>query len=67
MVRVKDLKDQIGTNGPRPFLYCSKCGAEYSANGADYFMARPEHVFTCCKRKMVLVTEQVTYIRRYKE
>ena len=61
MVKVKDLKDQIGINEPPPFLYCLKCGAEYSANRADYFMARPERVFTCCKRKMVLVTKQVTY------
>jgi len=61
MVEVKDLKDQIGMKGSRPFLYCSKCGAEYSANSGDYFMSSPEHVFTCCKRKMVLVTKQVTY------
>jgi hypothetical protein len=55
-VTVENLKDQIGAEYPRPFLYCRKCGAEYSANAGDYFMARPGHVFKCCKVNMLLVT-----------
>lgn len=23
-IKIKDLKDQIGTKGPRPFLYCAE-------------------------------------------
>jgi len=57
-VRVRDLKDQIGTSGPRPFLYCETCGEESSANAGDYFMARPDTVFKCCGEPMRLVTKQ---------
>ena len=60
-VRVRDLRDQIGSDGPRPLLYCSKCDAEYSANKGDYFMARPDHVFRCCGRNMRLVVKRVVY------
>lgn len=58
-VTVADLKDQICMNGPRPFLYCSKCGAEYSANAADYWNVPKDHVFKCCKRNMSLVVKRV--------
>ena len=37
MVTVADLKDQIGTQRPRPILYCTLCGAENSAHKGDYF------------------------------
>jgi hypothetical protein len=46
-IRVKDLKDQLGTNGPRPFLYCRYCEREYSAHAGDYFMLPDSHVFKC--------------------
>lgn len=32
-----DLKDQIGMEGPRPFLRCPACEAECSANAGDYW------------------------------
>ncbi len=57
-IRVKDLKDQSGMNGPRPFLLCRKCGNESSANKGDYFMAKPDYVFTCCDIPMLLVTRE---------
>lgn len=64
-VRVRDLKDQIGTFGPRPMLYCYRCGAEYSANSGDYFLASPDHVFKCeCHSKsyLRLVLKETQYI-----
>ena len=51
------LRDQIGSPGPRPFLYCPKCQSRYSANAGDYFMAPDSHVFKCCGRNNWLVTE----------
>ena len=60
-VRVSDLRDQIGSQGPRPFLKCFVCGNESSANAGDYFMAPPDHVFRCCDRNMKLVTSKVVY------
>lgn len=61
MVTVAMLKDQTGSKGPRPFLYCVKCGGEYSANSGDYFMARPDTVMKCCKRNLKLVYKRVVY------
>jgi hypothetical protein len=58
---VADLKNQTGTPGPRALLYCSNCGAEYSANAGDYFAADPNHVFKCCRRNMALVTKSIQY------
>ena len=42
-------------------LYCVTCGAEYSANAGDYFAAKPDTVFTHCRRNMVLVTKRTVY------
>jgi hypothetical protein len=64
-VRVRDLPDLFGRPGPHPFLYCLKCGAEYSAHSGDYFNRLPDHVFTCCRRNMVLVTRETT-LRPYR-
>ena len=61
MITVKDLQDQIGMNGIRPFLFCEVCQAEYSANAADYFMARPSHVFSCCDVPMQMVVKEIHY------
>jgi len=61
MVRVKDLKDQIGTARPRPLLLCRECGAEYSANAGDYWDSPDEHVFECCGEPMELVTRRTVY------
>lgn len=55
-VRVSDLQNQTGTPYPRPELHCSRCGESYSADRSDYFMSRPDRVFTCCGRPMQLVT-----------
>lgn len=61
MIRVQDLKDQIGTPQPRPMLYCRVCGMEYSANKGDYFMARPDTVLRCCHKPMVLVVKREVF------
>lgn len=60
-ITVNDLRDQIGVPGPHAFLKCFTCGAEYSANAGDYFMAKSTHVFRCCRRNMSLVTRSVIY------
>ena len=60
-VTVGDLKDQIGTTGPRPILYCRICCAESSANAGDYFNARKDHVFKCCNAYMALVFRNTVY------
>ena len=60
-MKVKELKDQINTPRPRPFLYCRLCGAEYSANSGDYFMSAPDDVLECCEEPMELVEKVVTY------
>ena len=61
MVRVSNLKDQIGSAYPRPILYCARCGGEYSANKGDYFMARPDTILKCCKYPMSLVVKRTIY------
>ncbi len=59
-IKVKDLRDQIGTND-RSLLWCPKCGEENSANAGDYFMANPETVFKHCGVNMRLVTKRVVF------
>ena len=61
MVRVRVLKEQIGTTGPRPILRCFICGSEFSANRGDYFAAHPEYIFECCGEPMTLCIRRVTY------
>lgn len=61
LVTVGDLKDQIGTSGPRPDLYCAACGNEYSANAGDYFNHPFNHVFVCCDEPMKLCVRRVTH------
>ena len=63
MVKVKDLRNQIGTTEPqRPLLHCTVCGGDYSANAGDYFMAKPSKVLKCCKVPMVLAIKRAVYI-----
>jgi hypothetical protein len=61
MIKVSDLKDQIGTPGPHPFLYCQECGSQFSANKGDYFMHPSDHVFTCCGENLNLMTSRMVY------
>ena len=62
-IRVKDLKYQIGTAYPRPFLKCFECGAEVSANSGDYFMSHPDLVMMCCDQPLRLVTRATVYTK----
>jgi hypothetical protein len=62
-IRISDLKDQIGSVGPFPFLYCDNCGAECSANAGDYWAdVKRDTVFSCCDENMRLVRKIVTYV-----
>ena len=61
MVKVKDLREQIGMKGPHPLLHCTVCGGDYSANAGDYFMANPDTVLKCCEFPMVLAVKQTVY------
>lgn len=61
-ITVGDLKDQIGVQGPHPFLYCDRCEGKYSANKGDYFMSPRDRAFKCCGRNMRLVFERVEYV-----
>lgn len=61
MIKVKDLKDQIGQTGPRTFLRCNQCASEYSANSGDYFNCTPDMVFMCCDVPMLRVIKHVSY------
>lgn len=61
LVRVKDLQDQIGMNGPRPFLYCRVCTSHWSANKGDYFTCSPDHVMKCCDKPLIQVLERCTF------
>lgn len=60
-VRVQDLQDQIGYNGPRAILRCSVCGSEASANRGDYFMLPGNHVFRCCDLPMAKVVKSTVF------
>ena len=52
---LKNLEDQIGEPFPRTIMYCPICGAESSANLADYFMiGDPDYEFQCCSKTMIL-------------
>ena len=61
MIRVRDLHNQIGTNGPHPFLLCCFCGRQYSANAGDYLLENPKTVFRCCGHTMVLALSETVY------
>jgi len=61
MVQVKDLKEQIGMNGPRPILYCNVCGAQYSANAGDYWNRPGNTELLCCDEPMQLVIKKIIF------
>lgn len=65
MIRVHDLPDQIGTDGPRTLLYCPRCQGEFSANRGDYFMAEPRTPLRCScspgRPALRLVTKRTVY------
>jgi len=66
-IRVKDLKDQLGMSGSRPFLYCYVCGQEASAHKGDYFMLSKDAILTCCEEPMVLMEKVTVYRRVFQE
>ncbi len=54
-----DLKHQLGTHYPRPFLLCRVCGAECSAHRGDYVNLADSYTFKCCKLPMRLVVKTI--------
>lgn len=49
--------------GKGAILYCSCCGAEYSADASDYFWMDPDEIFMCetCEEELSLVKKQTSY------
>lgn len=45
MLRVRDLPESTLHSGQ--FLYCSTCGARYSATRGDYFWMPPNEILGC--------------------
>ena len=59
---MRNLEDQIGTEGVRSIMYCTKCTGEYSANSGDYFMISDrDHAFKCCNKTMELVYKREVF------
>lgn len=42
-------------------LKCFHCHGEYSACRSDYFLLPSDHIFTCCRLPLRLVTKQTVY------
>lgn len=61
-VTVAMLPDLFSEPYPRPFLYCTNCGAEDSAHAGDYWSIPPDYKFRCCRRNMLLVVRQESLI-----
>lgn len=69
-MKVKDLPSSDRTHTTLPnggtlegvptFLYCRRCGAQYSATRGDYFAAHPDTVLRCCGEPMVLARTTTT-------
>jgi len=57
MVQMSDLKDEVFGSKERTgrFLYCTQCGAEYSAHSGDYWYLALDHKFIChCGEPLIL-------------
>ena len=62
IVRVKDLKDELVMSKERTgwFLYCTQCGAEYSAHSGDYWNRAPDYEFICgCGNPLILAIKHI--------
>ena len=52
----KNLKDYIYCpEFSDVYAYCTKCGAEYSANAGDYWQMKDDERLKCCNKTMILV------------
>ena len=70
MITVADLPKLVTREewkGPIPFLYCSICDHESSANAGDYWHLPDDHEFWHCHFPMELVTRGVRYVPWSKE
>ena len=64
MTRKSDLVDPMNDGEYDVCMLCpNECGARYSANKNDYYMAEDDYVFTCdeCEEPLILVRRTVTY------
>ena len=61
LIRVGDLR--VGDNGDgKSALHCTgECDGVYSADRADYFLARADRVLKCCGEPMVRLQRRVSY------
>ena len=62
--RVKDLRNQIGTPGPREGLFCPICLGEWSANRGDYFATSDNTVLRCTEdwSPLILGFKRITIV-----
>lgn len=62
-VQCKDLLD-----APKDaFLFCDMCGGHYSANAADYWDVKEDHIFECCDGLYMLLATSRTTLTIIKE
>jgi hypothetical protein len=66
-VRVRDLPDCFNLGAvPRPILYCTNCGAQYSAHAGDYWNLSPDHAFYCeCNHKPMILATLESVVREW--
>ncbi len=57
----KNLEDQTG-NDDTTIMYCTECGAEFSANAGDYWDHPDDYEFQCCGKTMVLGTFKRVFV-----
>jgi len=57
-----NLLDHFKEPSPHEIMYCTECGAEYSAHKGDYWDVPDDHEFECCGVTMVLGYWQRTFI-----
>ena len=61
IAKVDNMVDQISHPENKAIMLCSICGNEYSANKGDYWLYKPNFIFTCCGTSMQLVTKHTVY------
>lgn len=54
------FKDLPQAPKPGQYMYCAKCGSQFSATKGDYFLRPPEDHMRCCGGRCVLVQEHTT-------
>lgn len=56
---VRNLRDEVfEKHKDKRFLYCPRCGGEYSAHKGDYWNLPDSYVFKCCGEPMIIATSK---------